>query len=476
MFATVENGQVSQRFCGCSRSLEVAGVNRNFWTRRDFIRLGSGAAGAALNYTVLQPKSLWASPRPVSPSDTVRFAAIGNGVRGCELLHASLRVPGAECVAVCDLYDSRHTSAQQALNKSVPTTRDYKAILDRKDVDAVIIAVTDHQHRRVFVDACAAGKDIYCEKPMSHTVEDGFAMVAAAQKANRIVQIGSQRVSSILYARAKEIYDSGKLGEVYAIEAYWDRNSPGGAFVCPIPPDANEQTIDWSTFLDGAPKRPFDPIRFFRWRCFTDYGSGLAGDLFVHLLSGIHFVTGNSTVPQRAQSAGGIFRYKDGRDFPDLIETFYDYPNFRVAVRCNLNNDQGEFFGFYGTKGTLIIRESTVAYTPQDTREEPDTYTVSLWPEQLRTDYLAKWHAEHPPISPLQFTLDEQTEVFALPPDYSDVVDHEANFFQAVRSRKRVVENEEFGNTAALGCHLANYAYFKRTAAVWDPAARQIKS
>ena len=166
---------------------------------------------------MLQPKSLWASPRPVAPSDTVRFAAIGNGVRGCELLHASLRVPGAECVAVCDLYDSRHLSAQQALNKSVPATRDYRAILDRKDVDAVIIAVPDHQHRRVFVDACAAGKDVYCEKPMSHTVEDGFAMVEAAQKANRIVQIGSQRVSSILYARAKEIYDSGKLGEVYAI-------------------------------------------------------------------------------------------------------------------------------------------------------------------------------------------------------------------------------------------------------------------
>ena len=117
----------------------------------------------------------------------VRFAAIGTGVRGCVLLDASLRVPGAECVAVCDLYDSRHLSAQQALNKSVPATRDYKAILDRKDVDAVIIAVTDHQHRRVFVDACAAGKDVYCEKPMSHTVEDGFAMVAgrAEGKPNR---------------------------------------------------------------------------------------------------------------------------------------------------------------------------------------------------------------------------------------------------------------------------------------------------
>src|SRR5208282_3576528 len=214
--------------------------------------------------------------------DRIRFASIGTGTRGCELLQASLAVPGIECVAVCDLYNSRHEAAQEAVQKQVPATRNYKEILDRKDVDAVIVAVPDHQHRRVFVDACAAGKDVYCEKPMSHTVEDGFAMVEAAQKANRIAQVGSQRVSSILYARAKEIYDSGKLGEVYAIQASWDRNNPYGAFVSPIPPDVTEQTVDWNSFLVGAPKRPFDPIRFIRWRCFTDYGSGLGGDLFVH--------------------------------------------------------------------------------------------------------------------------------------------------------------------------------------------------
>src|SRR2546429_6581994 len=228
------------------------------WTRRQFMRIGPGAAatGAAAKFTLLDPKPLWASPNPVAPSDTVRFASIGTGVRGCELLQASTRVPGVQCVAVCDLYDARHVAAQEAVkNPNVPATRNYKEILDRKDVDAVFIAVADHQHRKVFIDACAAGKDIYCEKPMSHTVEDGFAMIEAAQKANRIVQIGSQRVSSIVYAQCKELYDSGQLGDVYSIEAYWDRNSPSGAWVYPIPPDANEQTIDWNAFLDGAPKR-----------------------------------------------------------------------------------------------------------------------------------------------------------------------------------------------------------------------------
>jgi predicted dehydrogenase len=449
-------------------------MDHNAWNRRDFIRLGSGvaAAGAAGKFTLLQPKPLWASPNPVAPSDTVRFASIGTGVRGCELLGASLHVPGAQCVAVCDLYDSRHLAAQEAVkNPSVPATRNYKEILDRKDVDAVFIAVTDHQHRKVFEDACAAGKDIYCEKPMSHTVEDGFAMVAAAQKANRIVQIGSQRVSSVVYAHAKEMYDTGRLGDVYCIEAYWDRNSASGAWVYPIPPDASEKTIAWKTWLDGAPQRPFDPVRFFRWRCFKDYGEGLAGDLFVHLISGINFITGADTIAKRALSTGGLFRWKDGREFPDVIETLYDYPKFPVYLRCNLNNDQGEFIAFYGTKGTAIIRGSNLTFTPQDTRPQPESYSIYGWPQKMREEYLANFAKEHPEslVAP-----NLQSEQFAAPAGYSDLVDHESNFFNAVRSRKKVVENEEFGNHAALGCHLANYSYFKNTPAVWDAEKKRI--
>src|SRR5947199_6400904 len=174
-------------------------------TRRQFIRVGTGAmaASAGAKVTVLKPNALSAYARVVSPSDTLRFASIGTGVRGCELLQASLRVPGIECVAVCDLYDSRHEAAKEAVKKDVPASRDYRKILDRKDVDAVLVATADHQHRKVVVDACLAGKDVYCEKPMSHTVEDGFAMVAATQKANRILQIGSQGVSSILYGKAR---------------------------------------------------------------------------------------------------------------------------------------------------------------------------------------------------------------------------------------------------------------------------------
>jgi predicted dehydrogenase len=445
-------------------------------TRRQFIRFGTvvATASATTKFTVLEPHLRSAYPRLAPPSDTVRFASIGTGVRGCELLHASLHVPGIECVGVSDLYDSRHEAAKEAVKKDVPASRDYRKTLDRKDVDAVMVATADHQHRRVVVDACLAGKDVYCEKPMSHTVEDGFAMIDAAQKANRIIQIGSQGVSSILYAKAKEIYGSGKLGDVFMIEAYSDRNSASGAWVYPIPPDANEQTIDWNAFLDGAPKRPFEPARFFRWRCFADYGEGLAGDLFVHLISGIHFITTTNTPAQRAQSTGGIFRWKDGRDFPDLLETFYDYPNFRVVLRCNLNNDAGGFLAFYGTKGTMVIKDSTLSYKPQDTRPQPEGYSIYGWPARLRDQYLKKWREDNPLPAPLDFRVDQEAESFTTPPDYDSVADHQANFFNAVRSRKAVVENEVFGNNAAIGCHMANYAYFSKAAAVWDQGAKKI--
>ena len=445
-------------------------------TRRQFIRVGTGAvaAGAAAKITVLEPQPLSAYARVVSPSDTVRFASIGTGVRGCELLQASLHVPGVECVGVCDLYDSRHEAAREAVKKDVPATREYRKILDRQDVDAVIVATMDHQHRKVVADACAAGKDVYCEKPMSHTVEDGFAMIDAAQKGNRIIQIGSQGVSSILYAKAKEIFESGRLGDVFLIEAYSDRNSASGAWVYPIPPDANEQTIDWNAFLDGAPKRPFDPVRFFRWRCFADYGEGLAGDLFVHLISGIHFITGANAIPQRAQSTGGLFRWRDGRDFPDLIETFYDYASFRVVLRCNLNNDAGGLLAFYGTKGTMAIKDSTLTFKPQDIRPEPENYSIYGWPTKLREEYLEKWRKENPSPGPLDFHVEEEGETFTTPRGYDPVPDHQVNFFRAVRSRKPVVENEVFGNNAAIGCHLANYAYFNKAVAVWDPGAKKI--
>jgi len=442
-------------------------------TRRDFMRIGTGsvAAGAAVKFSLLEPAAVWGAGRAVAPSDRVRFASIGTGTRGCELLQASLAVSGIECVAVCDLYDSRHEAAQEAVLKQVPATRNYKEILDRKDVDAVIVAVPDHQHRRVVVDACAAGKDVYCEKPMSHTVEDGFAMVEAVHKGNRIMQVGSQRVSSIVYEKARDLYASGALGEVFFIEGSSDRNSPSGAWVYPIPPDASEQTIDWNEFLVGAPKRPFDAARFFRWRCFSDYGEGLAGDLFVHLLSGIHFISGTNEAAQRAQSSGGLFRWKDGRDFPDLLATLYDYPGVTVNLHCNQNNEAGEPIVFYGSEGTMTISGNSLSVAPQDTSPRPEGYSLNGWTAAQKQQYMEEWHAAHPAPPPKL----AKVENFAAPAGYNDTADHLANFFEAVVTRKHVVEDEVFGHHAAVACHMANHSYFHRAVAQWDADGKTIK-
>lgn len=453
--------------------------NKNRLSRRDFMRAGIGAAalGVAGDVTLLRADSLAASPRPLPPSDTVRFASIGTGVRGCEIMRAALSCRGTEIVAVSDLYDGRLTAGQETAGKTLPTSKDYRAILDRKDLEAVLVATPDHWHARIVQDACAAGKDVYCEKPMSHTVDEGFAIVTAMQYHSRVVQVGSQRRSSIVFAKAREIYESGALGKVTAVEAWIDRNDASGAWVYPIPPDANERTIDWERFLGSAPKRPFDAKRFFRWRCYQDYGEGLPGDLFVHLLTGIHTIAGIKAPPERALSTGGIFRWTEDRDVPDLIWTFYEYPGFRAAVRCNLNNESPtDVTRFFGTKGTMTISGETLTFAPQDAREKPEGYSIYGWPKKLRDEYVEGWNAKHPAPTPGNFALAQEGQTYQAPPHYSEEIDHMENFMNSVRTRKPSAEDAVFGNNTAIACHMANQSFFKKTVAVWDAAGRKIKS
>ena len=175
----------------------------NRFSRREFLAMGAGAAGASLvtKTILLDPGPAWAFPAPVSPSDRVRFGIIGVGMQGSGLLTSAIELPGVECVAACDLYDGRHTLAKEIVRPDLPTTRRYQELLANKDIDCIVAAVPDHWHKQVVVDAVNAGKDIYCEKPMSHTAAEGVEMVAAAKRTGRIVQIGSQRVSSVICAK-----------------------------------------------------------------------------------------------------------------------------------------------------------------------------------------------------------------------------------------------------------------------------------
>src|SRR5713226_3053707 len=236
---------------------------KNDLSRRAFLQGGTAAAAGGLllsNTVFLDAQPLGGPAQTVAKSDDVRFGMIGIGMQGSGLLAGAITLPGIECVGAADLYDGRHTLAKEiTANPSLPTTRHYQELLYRKDIDCLIAAVPDHWHKRVVVDACDAGKDIYCEKPMSHTIAQGFEMVKAAQKNRRIVQIGSQRVSSVLCAKARELYHGGAIGEVEMVELSLGRNSPTGAWEYPPPFDLSPQTLDWETWQGTAPHKAWDP-------------------------------------------------------------------------------------------------------------------------------------------------------------------------------------------------------------------------
>jgi predicted dehydrogenase len=449
-------------------------MNQSKISRRDFMWRSAGVAGATLaaRTVILEPLSLAASARAVPPSDRVRFGIIGVGMQGTGLLRNAISLPGVECVAACDLYDGRHEVARDIVGKSIPTTRRYRELLDNKEIDAIINATPDHWHRQIVIDCCNAGKDVYCEKPMTHTVGEGFEMVAAAEKNKRIVQVGSQRPSSVIFAKAKEIFDKELLGDVCLVEAWMGRNEPSGAWQYPIPPDLSPQTLDWDTWLGTAPKVPFNPMHFQRWRCWQAYGSGVAGDLFVHLLTGIHFIAGLTAPPQRALASGGLYRWKDGRDVPDVHATVFDYPKFQVYMRVTLNTETSDLTRFMGTRGLLEIANNELSFTPQDGLDHGPSFLSGTWPRKLRDEYLAKWREEHP------YEHDAQTVQgtrYTVPPGYNETREHLWNFFDAVRARRPVVEDASFGNHTAIACHMANASYFKNSIAVWDAAGKMIK-
>jgi predicted dehydrogenase len=449
-------------------------MKSNF-SRREFIGIGAAAAGASLaGSKLLRPETVLASPPPVPAGDRVRFGIIGVGMQGSGLLANAIELPGIECVAACDLYDGRHTLAREITNKpDLPVTRRYQELLANKDIDCIVAAVPDHWHRKVVVDSVQAGKDIYCEKPMSHSPADGVAMVAAAKQTGRTVQIGSQRVSSLICEKAKEMVAQGVLGDLCLVEGWLGRNDPTGAWEYPPPPDLSPQNLDWDTWQGDVPKRPFDPYLFARWRCWKEYGTGLAGDLLVHLVSGMMFILGINGPPKKAMSAGGILRFKDGRNMPDVHASLFYYGEIPVYMRLSLGTEMPETYRFQGSHGILEVNEWGLTYTPQSGKDTSPSYYANGFPHAMRVAYEKKWKEENtPPLG-----KEPMPEAISIKgPDYDDVRPHLWNFFEAVRTRKPVVEDAVFGHHAALACHMANESYFRQQVVYWDAKSETIKS
>jgi predicted dehydrogenase len=378
------------------------------------------------------------------------------------------QVPGVKVVAAADCYDGCLEHAKELWGKDILATRDYNEVLVRKDVDAVIIATPDHWHMQASVDALNAGKDVYCEKPMIHVYEDGPKMIEAWRKSNRIMQIGSQGVSSIVYAKAKELLAAGAIGTLNMVNVWYDRNSAQGAWQYTVPYDASPTTCDWPRWLGTAPKIPFNAEHFFQWRKWKAYGSGVAGDLFVHLFSGVHLMT-QTLGPARAVATGGLRFWKDGRDVPDVMMALYDYEKgFNLAVRTNFVDGGAESIGFVftGSEGQMAISGESVTLTRVPREAEPG-YRVDLFSEPIQKRMLEIYHEKYPVTHPSGPTFAGE-EKYVAPHGYSEHYDHLKNWIEAIRTRQPVVEDPVFGFRAAGAALLSNLSFDTGKPACWD--------
>ncbi|MCU0450612.1 MAG: Gfo/Idh/MocA family oxidoreductase [Bernardetiaceae bacterium] len=459
--------------------------------RRNFLRKAAGVSAlvAAPDMLAAHPgaRVIHLEPHPEPPvkygaNDKLRLACIGMGIIGHYDTRSALSAGGAELVAVCDLYDGRLAQAKEKFGKGLFTTRDYREVLARPDVDAVIVATPDHWHARISQDAMLAGKHVYCEKPMVHQLAEGHEVIGTQQKTGKVLQVGSQRVSSLAFQKAKELYQQGAIGQLNAVVATMGRHSSLGAWQYSIPSDASPQTLDFDRFLGNAPKVPFDATRFFRWRNYRDYGTGIPGDLFVHLISGVHFVTG-ALGPSRIFSAGGLTYWKDGRDVPDVVVSVMDYPQtaqhpaFQMLLQVNFADGSGggESTRIIGSEGVIelgwndfVLKRSPLPKAPGFGGYDSLFTFTQVQQDAFKQQYNAKYtEADRQATKP-------EDVVFKAPPGYDERTDHFKNFYAGIRQGQSVVQNATFGLRAAGPCLASNESVFKQKLINWDAEKMQM--
>jgi len=426
---------------------------------------------------ILKPNNLSES---YSANDKIRLATIGFGIQGIGDTWNAMTVDGIEFVAACDLYEGRLKRAREIYGGEVFVTRDYREILSRKDIDAVIIATPDHWHEKIATDAMKAGKAVYLEKPMIKNIDEGHNLIKVQKETGAVLQVGSQGMSGIFAAKARELFKSGIIGDLVMVEIYNDRYSSEGAWQYPIPPDASPSTLDFDTFLGTAPKVEYDPVRFFRWRNYQDYGTGVAGDLFVHSFSTLNFVI-DSLGPVRAKSTGGLRYWKDGRDVPDIMMSLYDYPKtenhpaFNAVLRINFVAGGGGGGGFklIGTEGAMHVGWSTVTVSHSQMGWRPTQYALKAYPENIQKEINQLYDADYEKQRS-KMLVPEDT-VFEAASSYKGAdYDHFFRFFETMRGNSTIVEDATYGLRAAGAALLSNFSYFEDKTVNWDPVKMQL--
>lgn len=453
--------------------------------RRKFLKqLGSTVILTSAGLTSLaaqeeHERRILQAEKRITPNDKIRIATIGLGIMGNNDTHTALSIPGVELVGCCDLYTGRLDHAKEVYGQNIFTTKNYHEILDRKDIDAVIIATSDNWHSRIATDAMRKGKAVYSEKPMVHLINEGLNEIHVQKETKAVFQVGSQRVSSLAFAKAKELYKAGAIGQLNAVQASFNRQSAIGAWQYTIPLDASPETVAWDMFQQPEKvKYAYDSKRFFRWRNYREYGTGVAGDLFVHLLSGIHFLT-DSKGPKTIFAVGDLAYWKDGRNVPDVMTGIIQYPetkehpSFQLALQVNFISGQGEvgYTRLVGSEGVIDISDDT-SFTIHKRKmpEAPgyggwdsfDTYTKTMQ-QAIVDDYNKRY-----PNAAAQQEPKTDTITYQSPDNYNSSVAHFENFFDSMRTGKPVVEDAEFGFRAAAPALACNESYFQNKVIHWD--------
>ncbi len=435
--------------------------------RRGFIKkLGLSTAALSVGTSLISKgKSISYLKRSngLGAADDLRLALIGAGGMGTEDANTALQHDGVKLMAVCDLYKGRREGAQKKWGPDLFLTDDHKEILKRGDIDAVIIGTPDHWHKEISIDALNAGKHVYCEKPMVHSVTEGQDLINAWKKSGKIFQVGSQGLSSLGNEKARQLLAEGAIGDINYAEGFWARHSPTGAWQYLIPGDASEKTVNWKRYISNTTNRKFDAMRFFRWRNYQDYGTGMSGDLFVHLFSSLHFIT-NSLGPNQISAMGGLRYWKDGREVPDVMLGTFQYPNseehpgFNLSLRCNfVDGTSGTtYLRIVGSEGSMDVKWREVVLKRNVSQSSDDAFAKAK-------------AAESTAYSDRKKMLPPGEIVYKAEDDYKGAhYDHFANFFNAIRTGGSVVEDPVFGFRAAAPALLCNESYNANRFIDWD--------
>jgi predicted dehydrogenase len=441
--------------------------------RREFIRT-SAVSGVTLH--VLNHPAEAFSLNHLSANDKLTVGFIGTGARAHQLIESCKQVAGVEIVALCDAYKGRIERAQDRLHGQAKVYRDHRELLAAPGIDAVIVATPDHLHKTHVLAALEAGKDVYVEKPLAYSISEGLDIIAAAKRAGKIVQVGSQGVSSALQAKARELVASGRLGQVTMVRAVNNRNSPGGAWVYPIPPDASPETVNWEMFR-GNTKPGYNLERFFRWRCYSDYSGGMATDLFVHLATTLHFIM-NSHAPESVMAMGQLYRWKDGRDTADTINAVLQYAEGFVANLSGTFNNSGRGgrgWQILGTDGGLEITGSQITFTPES-KYDDNGWIVDSWSRAQADAYY-----KNPKVIASELPERQPGRIIEGAERWEEIgrddsVAHLDNFFNAVRSRQQPYENVTVGHRAAAVPHMINLSASQQKIVHWDRTRDNVKA